>query len=134
MSTPVTPDFKIKTGCSSYVCPGSSCHTYDQNVNTETQCLYYINFYYKGYCLYMEDYIDIHRAAAEQSNPTGNRPGATQAPRRNLHHSSPSHLCLLSSVTARVMSYPVFMPKPSTHRMHDPGSMVPHIRPKSVHR
>jgi hypothetical protein len=28
------------------------------------------------------------------------------------------------------MSYPVFMPKPSTHRMHDPGSIVPHIRLK----
>jgi hypothetical protein len=28
------------------------------------------------------------------------------------------------------MSYPVFMPKPSTHRMHDPGSIVPLIRPK----
>jgi hypothetical protein len=28
------------------------------------------------------------------------------------------------------MSYPVFMPKPSTHRMHDPGSIAPHIRPK----
>jgi hypothetical protein len=24
----------------------------------------------------------------------------------------------------------VFMPKPSTHRMHDPGPIVPHIRPK----
>jgi hypothetical protein len=24
----------------------------------------------------------------------------------------------------------VFMPKLSTHRMHDPGSIVPHIRPK----
>jgi hypothetical protein len=22
------------------------------------------------------------------------------------------------------------MPKPSTHRMHDPGSIIPHIRPK----
>jgi hypothetical protein len=29
----------------------------------------------------------------------------------------------------RLMSYPVFMPKPSTHRMLDPGSIVPHIRP-----
>jgi hypothetical protein len=29
-----------------------------------------------------------------------------------------------------VLSYPVFTPKPSTHRMHDPGSIVPHIRPK----
>jgi hypothetical protein len=28
------------------------------------------------------------------------------------------------------MLYPFFMPKPSTHRMHDPGSIVPHIRPK----
>jgi hypothetical protein len=28
------------------------------------------------------------------------------------------------------MSYPIFMPKPSTHRMHDPASIVPHIRPK----
>jgi hypothetical protein len=43
-----------------------------------------------------------HRAIAEQSNPTGNRPGATQAPRRNLHRSSPSHLRLVSSFTARV--------------------------------
>jgi hypothetical protein len=25
---------------------------------------------------------------------------------------------------------PDFMPKPGTHRMHDPGSIVPHIRPK----
>jgi hypothetical protein len=31
---------------------------------------------------------------------------------------------------ARVMSYPIFMSKPSTHRMHDPRSIVPHIRPK----
>jgi hypothetical protein len=29
-----------------------------------------------------------------------------------------------------LVSYPVFMPKPSTHRTHDPGSTVPHIRPK----
>jgi hypothetical protein len=28
------------------------------------------------------------------------------------------------------MSYLGFMPKPSTHRMHDPGSIVPHIQPK----
>jgi hypothetical protein len=28
------------------------------------------------------------------------------------------------------LSYPVFMPKPSTHCMHDPGSIVPHIQPK----
>jgi hypothetical protein len=28
------------------------------------------------------------------------------------------------------VSYPIFMPKPSTHRMHYPGSNVPHIRPK----
>jgi hypothetical protein len=29
-----------------------------------------------------------------------------------------------------LLSYPVFMPKPSIHRMHDPGSIVPHIWPK----
>jgi hypothetical protein len=28
------------------------------------------------------------------------------------------------------VSYLVFMPIPGTHRMHDPGSIVPHIRPK----
>jgi hypothetical protein len=28
------------------------------------------------------------------------------------------------------MSYPVFMSKPSTHYMHGPGSIVPHIRSK----
>jgi hypothetical protein len=28
------------------------------------------------------------------------------------------------------LSYLVFIPKSSTHRMHDPGSIVPHIRPK----
>jgi hypothetical protein len=30
----------------------------------------------------------------------------------------------------RVMSYTVFMPKPSTHCIHDPGLIVPHIRLK----
>jgi hypothetical protein len=42
------PVFKAKTRCSSYVCPGSSCHTYGQNVSTEYQCLYYIVSYYKS--------------------------------------------------------------------------------------
>jgi hypothetical protein len=28
------------------------------------------------------------------------------------------------------LSYPVFISKPCTHCMHDPGSVVPHIRPK----
>jgi hypothetical protein len=32
--------------------------------------------------------------------------------------------------TEEGLSYPVFMPKPSTHRMNDPGSIVPHIRSK----
>jgi hypothetical protein len=44
----VTPDFKAKIRCSSYVCPGSSCHTYGQNVSTKNQCLYYIVPYYKN--------------------------------------------------------------------------------------
>jgi hypothetical protein len=29
-----------------------------------------------------------------------------------------------------LLSYSVFMLKPSTHHMHDPGSIVPHIRLK----
>jgi hypothetical protein len=29
-----------------------------------------------------------------------------------------------------ILSYSVFMPKPSTHRVHDPGSIVPHTWPK----
>jgi hypothetical protein len=41
--------FKAKIRCSSYVCPGSSCHTYGQNVSTEYQCLYYIVSYYKKF-------------------------------------------------------------------------------------
>jgi hypothetical protein len=32
----VTSDFKAKIRCSSYICRGSSCHTYSQNVNIET--------------------------------------------------------------------------------------------------
>jgi hypothetical protein len=30
-----------------------------------------------------------------------------------------------------LMPYPIFIPKPSTHYMLDPGSIVPHIRPKA---
>jgi hypothetical protein len=37
---------------------------------------------------------------------------------------------LISESVAEILSYPVFMPKPSTHRIHGPGSIVPHIRPK----
>jgi hypothetical protein len=32
------------------------------------------------------------------------------------------------------VSYLIFLPKPSTHHMNDPGSMVQHIWPKSVHK
>jgi hypothetical protein len=35
-----------------------------------------------------------------------------------------------SAVAVAMLSYLVFIPKPGTHRMHDPGSIVPHIRPK----
>jgi hypothetical protein len=36
----------------------------------------------------------------------------------------------LQTVLLALVSYPVFTPKPSTHRMHDLGSIVRHIRPK----
>jgi hypothetical protein len=39
---------------------------------------------------------------AEHTNPTSNRPGATQASRRNLCQRSPSHLHPLSTVIERV--------------------------------
>jgi hypothetical protein len=98
----VTLSFKAKTRCSSYVCVGSSCHTYGQNVNIENQCLKYINFITRILSLHRKLYRHSHRAATEQANPTGNRPGAMHASRRSLYHRSSSHLRLLSSVTARV--------------------------------
>jgi hypothetical protein len=59
--------------------------------------------YYMKYYLYTEDYID---SLVEQQRitpiPTGNRPVATQASKRNLHRSSSFHLQLPSNVTARV--------------------------------
>jgi hypothetical protein len=98
----VTPSFKAKTRCSSYVCPGSSCHTYGQNLNTENQCLYYINIITRDIVFTQKTISTLVEQQRNTPIPTGNRPGATQASRRNLHHSSSSHLQLLSSVTARV--------------------------------
>jgi hypothetical protein len=40
----------------------------------------------------------------------------------------------IGGVLGSKLSYPVFMPKPSTRGMHDPRSIVPHIWTKSVHR
>jgi hypothetical protein len=37
---------------------------------------------------------------------------------------------MVDTTLVPLLSYLVFMPKPSTHRMHDPGSIVPHIWPK----
>jgi hypothetical protein len=37
---------------------------------------------------------------------------------------------MVDTALVPLLSYPVFMQKPSTHRMHDPGSIVPHIQPK----
>jgi hypothetical protein len=71
-------------------------------MNTKTQYLYYINFITWDIVFTRSLGRLSHRAAMEYTNPTGNRPGATQASTRNLHHSSPSHLRLLSSVIARV--------------------------------
>jgi hypothetical protein len=39
-------------------------------------------------------------------------------------------LCRLDPPMPLPMSYPVFMSKLSTHRMHDPETIVPHIWPK----
>jgi hypothetical protein len=37
---------------------------------------------------------------------------------------------MVDTVLVPLLSYQVFMSKPSTQRKHDPGSIVPHIWPK----
>jgi hypothetical protein len=98
----VTPGFKTKTRCSLYVCPWSSCHTYGQNVNTENQCLYYMKIITRDIVFTQKTISTISSSSSGTHQSTGNRPGVTQASRRNLHRSSSSHLQILSSVTARV--------------------------------
>jgi hypothetical protein len=44
--------------------------------------------------------------------------------------SSVALLADFSDERSQKLSDPIFMPKPSTHRMHDPGSIVLHIQPK----
>jgi hypothetical protein len=85
------PVFKTKIRCSSYVCPGSSCHTYGQNVSTEYQCLYYIVSYYKNL-------LEVQKGLNSGMDPI--LPQAVDrgfcTPRRNLHPHTPH---LLSSRT-----------------------------------
>jgi hypothetical protein len=83
--------FKTKTRCSSYVCSGSSCHTYGQNVSTKYQCLYYIVSYYKSL-------LQVQKGLNNGMDPI--LPHAVDrgfcTPRRNLHPHTPH---LLSSRT-----------------------------------
>jgi hypothetical protein len=59
--------------------------------------------YYTKYCLYIEDYINsLVEQQRNKPTPQAIDPGATQASKRILQCSSPSHLRLLSRVTARV--------------------------------
>jgi hypothetical protein len=85
------PVFKTKTRCSSYVCPGSGCHTYGQNVSTEYQCLYYIVSYYKNLLLVPKGLNSGMDPILPQAVDRGFR-----MPRRNLHPHTPH---LLSSRT-----------------------------------
>jgi hypothetical protein len=85
------PVFKAKTRCSSYVCPGSSCHTYGQNVSTEYQCLYYIVSYYKNLLQLQKGLNSGMDPILPQAVDRGFR-----MPRRNLHPHTPD---LLSSKT-----------------------------------
>jgi hypothetical protein len=86
------PVFKAKTRCSSYVCPGSCCHTYGQNVSTDYQCLYYIVSYYK------KNLLQVQKGLNSGMDPI--LPQAVdrgfRTPRRNLHPHTPH---LLSSRT-----------------------------------
>jgi hypothetical protein len=88
-SPSVTPGFKAKTRCSSYVCPGSSCHTYGQNVNTENQYLYYIIIYYKNLLQVQKGISSRKDTILPQADDQG-----FHTPRRSLHQSTPH---LLSS-------------------------------------
>jgi hypothetical protein len=45
-----------------------------------------------------------------------------------------SEICCIYEAVLQTIVILVFMSKPCTHHMHDPGSIVPHIRSKSVHR
>jgi hypothetical protein len=58
-------------------------------------------------------------------------------PKREVRKETPSQerkLLFACFVAMLVTVILIFMPKLSTHRMHDPWSSVPHIRTKSVHR
>jgi hypothetical protein len=83
-SSNVTPDFKTKTKCSSYVCPGSICHIYGQNVSTEYQCLYYIVSYYRNL-------LQVQKGLNSRMDPI--LPQAVdrgfRTPRRSLHQHTP---------------------------------------------
>ncbi len=81
------PVFKAKTRCSSYVCPGSSCHTYGQNVSTEYQCLYYIVSYYKKLLQVQKGLNSGMDPILPQAVDRGFR-----TPRRNLHQCTPHPL------------------------------------------
>jgi hypothetical protein len=85
------PVLKTKTRCSSYVCPGSNCHTYGQNVSTEYQCLYYIVSYYKNL-------LQVQKGLNSGMDPILPRAvdRGFRTPRRNLHPHTPH---LLSSRT-----------------------------------
>jgi hypothetical protein len=85
------PVFKAKTRCSSYVCPGSSCHTYGQNVSTEYQYLYYIVSYYNNLLQFQKGLNSGMDPILPQAVDWGFR-----TPRRNLHQHTPH---LLSSRT-----------------------------------
>jgi hypothetical protein len=55
----------------------------------------------------------------------------TCAPKdKQLLHGSKEDEAMLVSYMYNSHVIAAFMPKPSTHRMQDPGSIVPYIRPK----
>jgi hypothetical protein len=78
------PAFKVKTRCSSYVCPRSSCHTYGQNVSTKYQCLYYIVSYYKNLLQVQKGLNNGMDLILPQAVDRG-----FHTPRRNLHQCAP---------------------------------------------
>jgi hypothetical protein len=80
----VTPSFKANTRCSSYVCPGSSCHTYCQNVSTENHCLYYIISYYNNLLQVQKGLNSEMDTILPQADDRG-----FPMPRRSFHQRTP---------------------------------------------
>jgi hypothetical protein len=77
----------------------------------------------------------VHVASSQRSRESEAKDGRFNGVECGIVEVRPNYPSLVVIfLLAHRVSYPVFMPKTSTHRMHDPRSIAPHIWPKSIHR